>query len=123
MIDQLEKTQRLFVMQASMHGCSIDSRALALDAEEEEVLSEEEKIDALAFAIDDSPTWEFEKREYRVSILNIETWTNWQPTGGGPHIPLAYPTREEAINNALPGCTRVAIKMVPAENQELVEVA
>jgi len=116
-IDKKELARRAFVMQVQSEGCSVISCSLVVDltdiAEEDREIAEIEQQDLIGiFDIDDNPSWDWEKRDYRIPEPKIQFFANIYPTGPGRFASQSFDSEEEAKSSAFEGAYRTAVKMI-----------
>ena len=114
-----ERARRSLAVQVKSEGGTIESCRLVVDltdiAEEDREIAEIEQQDLIGFyEIDDNPTWEWEKLDYRRAEPKIQYFANVYPTGPGMYVSQGFGSKEAAKESALDGCYRVAVKMVEA---------
>ena len=116
-IDKKELARRALVNQVHGEGGAIESCLLAIDltdiAEDDREFVEAEQMDLIGiFNIDDNPTWEWEKRDYRIPEPKIQFFANIYPTGPGRFASQSFGSEEEAKDSAFEGAYRTAVKMI-----------
>ncbi len=114
-----ERARRNLAIQVKAEGGTIESCLLNVDltdiAEEDRELAEIEQLDLIGiWEIDDTPTWNWENRDYRRTEPKIQYFANVYPTGPGQYVSQGFSSKEEAKDSAIDGCYRVAVKMVEA---------
>jgi len=116
-IDKKELARRNLVMQVQAEGGAIESCLLAIDltdiAEDDREFAEAEQMDLIGiFNIDDNPTWDWEKKDFRIPEPKIQFFVNIYPTGPGRFASQSFGSKEEAEESSFDGAYRTAVKMI-----------